>query len=104
VEHFTPQEIRQILREAGRVLTPDGRIVIFWPHHYGTSVNVLRVVHWISNSLLKRPMQLHPPEITHCQSRSWAEAIVRESGLVLDEYSFGPGDFWVQAVLILKKQ
>jgi hypothetical protein len=78
--------------------------VVFWPHHYGTSVNLLRVVHWISNRLLGRNIQLHPPEITHCRSRSWAEAIVRESGLAIDEYSFGPGDFWVQAVLVLKKK
>jgi dolichol-phosphate mannosyltransferase len=104
VEHFTPQEITRIFREARRVLTPDGKIVVFWPHHYGTSVNLLRVVHWISNRLLGRNIQLHPPEIAHCRSRSWAEAIVRESGLVIDEYSFGPGDFWVQAVLVLKEQ
>jgi hypothetical protein len=64
---------------------------------------VLRVVHWISNTLLKRNVQLHPPEITHCRGRSWAQQIIADSGLNLDGYSFGPGDFWVQAVLVLKK-
>lgn len=103
MEHFTPQEITRILQQTQRVLKPGGKAVIFWPHHYGTSVNVLRVVHWISNSLLHRNVQLHPPEITHCRGRSWAQQIIRDSGLVLDGYSFGPGDFWVQAVLVLKK-
>lgn len=103
MEHFTTREITQILQQARRVLKPGGKTVIFWPHHYGTSVNVLRVVHWISNTLLKRSVQLHPPEITHCRGRSWARQIIGGSGLILDEYSFGPGDFWVQAVLVLKK-
>lgn len=103
MEHFTTQEITRILQQTRRVLKPGGKAVIFWPHHCGTSVNVLRVVHWISNELLKRNVQLHPPEITHCRGRAWAQQVIRESGLMLDEYSFGPGDFWVQAVLVLKK-
>ena len=103
VEHFTVPEISKILQESCRVLKPGGKAVIFWPHHYGTSVNVLRVVHWISNRLLKGNVQLHPPEITHCRSRAWAEQAIGGGGLIFDAYSFGPGDFWVQAVLVLKK-
>lgn len=104
VEHFTVPEISKILAETSRMLKPGGKAIIFWPHHYGTSVNVLRVVHWIANRLMKRNVQLHPPEITHCRGRSWAKQIVERSGLSLAEYSFGPGDFWVQAVLVLEKR
>jgi dolichol-phosphate mannosyltransferase len=103
MEHFTSHEITQILQQTQRVLKPGGKAVIFWPHHYGTSVNVLRFVHWISNSVLKRRVQLHPPEITHCRGGKWARQVIIDSGLTLEDYSFGPGDFWVQAILVLKK-
>ena len=103
MEHFNTSDIAHILAESFRVLKPGGKSVIFWPHRYGTSVNVLRVVHWVTNTLLKRNIQLHPDEITHCRGRRWAENLVSNSGFVLDEYVFGPRDFWVQAVLVLRK-
>ena len=32
VEHFTQDQIVQILREMGRTVKPGGKVVIFWPH------------------------------------------------------------------------
>ena len=45
VEHFTQDEIVQILREMGRTVKPGGKVVIFWPHRCATSVFVLRLIH-----------------------------------------------------------
>ncbi len=41
LEHFTPDEIRQILIEAKRVLKHKGRIIILWPPTFGFTVFVL---------------------------------------------------------------
>ena len=45
VEHFTQDQIVQILREMGRTVKPGGKVVIFWPHRRATSVFVLRLIH-----------------------------------------------------------
>jgi dolichol-phosphate mannosyltransferase len=103
VEHFSVQDIRRILIETRRVLKKGGKTVIFWPHDAGTSVNVLRFVHWMLNDVMKKNVQLHPPEITHCLGRSWVEKTIAGCGLELVEYAFGPGDLWVQAVVVLRK-
>ena len=98
MEHFTSDEIAVILRELKRVLKPDGKIVVFWPHARATSVAVLGAAHWMmrkSGSVT----QLHPPEVSLLRSRDWVEGILRDAGLRLTDYNFGPRDFFVQAVV-----
>jgi hypothetical protein len=48
---------------------------------------------------MKSDKQLHPPEISHMQSRRHAEKILASAGLKLCHYSFTPKDLCVQAVL-----
>src|SRR5205085_4252990 len=67
VEHFSHDQIVQVLRELGRAVRPGGKVVIFWPHRRATSVLVLKVVHWLLNCLhcYKGPqIRLHPAEIS----------------------------------------
>lgn len=103
VEHFTQEEIVKIFRETARVLKPGGRSVIFWPHRRGTSVAVLKFIHWVLNDVFKRGVELHPPEITHYQSRAFVEPLAAQAGLKVIDARFGPRDFWVQAVVVLEK-
>jgi SAM-dependent methyltransferase len=103
LEHFTAQEIEQILGEFRRVLKPGGKIVVFWPHRRATSVMVLRAVHWFLNRILKRKVQLHPAEISLMSSNRQAQIVVERSGLRLLSYSFGPRDGFVQAVIVAQK-
>src|SRR6266550_2235734 len=45
LEHFTSEEIQRILRQFHRVLKPDGKLVIFWPHERAANVAVLKAAH-----------------------------------------------------------
>jgi dolichol-phosphate mannosyltransferase len=103
LEHFTRDEIGVILAEFLRVLRPGGKVVIFWPHARATSVAVLRGAHWLFNNVLKRPTEFHPAEISLLKSREWAQEIVRDAGFRITDYSFGPSDFYVQAVMVAEK-
>ncbi len=103
LEHFSAGEIRRILAELARVVRPGGKIVVFWPHAHATSVFVLSWIHWLLNDVLKKNVELHPPEISLLKSRHEAESLFRAVGLEPIAYRFGAGDFWVQAVLVARK-
>jgi SAM-dependent methyltransferase len=104
MEHFSTDQIVQILTELNRVIKPGGRVVVLWPHARATSVAVLRGVHWLFNDLLNVPTRLHPAEPSLLQSKSWVEPLFRKAGFTLSTYSFGPRDLFVQAVLVGQKQ
>lgn len=103
MEHFEAGEIDAILAEFRRVLRPGGRLVVFWPHARGSSVLVLRAAHWVLNTLLGRGVRLHPHEATLLASREHAEGFLRRSGLEPVRFAFGPGDGFVQAVVVARR-
>lgn len=103
VEHFTQDEIVQILREMGRTMKPGGKVVIFWPHRHATSVFVLKLIHRMLDlfrSKGEEPVRLHPPEISLLKSRDQAREVVEQAGFNLVEYYFGIRDLLVQAVVV----
>jgi dolichol-phosphate mannosyltransferase len=103
MEHFTEQEIRQILDEFHRVVKPGGKIALFWPPAFGVTVRVLAAVHWILHRIGKTDVKLHPDEITHVRSRRQVRAYLQASGFSLLEFYFGPRDLFTQAVVIGQK-
>ena len=87
----------------GRTVKPGGKVVIFWPHRWATSVFVLKIVHGILDFFRGknvRPLRLHPPEISLLESRDQARNVVEQAGFNLVEYSFGIRDLLVQAVVV----
>lgn len=103
VEHFTKAEIGSILSEMGRVLKPGGKIVIFWPHRLATSVWVLKGVHRLLDLFTRKPVRMHPPEISLLESRAQAREAVEAAGFNLVDYYFGARDLMVQAVIVGQK-
>lgn len=91
MEHFTEEEIHEILLEFHRVLKR-GKTVIFWPPECGLSVAVLKVVHFILNGVLKRDVRLHPDELTRARSKAHAFALPEKAGFEPGEYYFGLKD------------
>lgn len=103
MEHFVESELAGILAEFRRVLTPEGKLVFLWPHRRATSVFVLGRIHWFLNSLLGKNVRLHPAEVSLVQSREQMRALLQKNGFELLDYSFGPSDFFVQAVIVAQK-
>lgn len=102
MEHFSPEELARTLAEFRRVIKPGGKSPAFWPHRFATSGMVLDSAHWILR-VCKRPVVLHPPEITRFKSRKQIVALLSEAGFALKSCRFGPRDFFVQVVIVAEK-
>lgn len=103
MEHYTEEEIHRILFEFRRVLKNDGKILLFWPPEFGTSVVFLKGVHFLLNRVLGRNVKLHPDEITRVRSRRHVEGLLAQAGFTTIEYYFGPRDFFTYAVIVARK-
>ena len=104
VEHFEREELRKVFGELRRVLRPNGKVVVFWPHARATSVAVLNSVHWVMNDVLKKDVRLHPAEVSLVHSEDEARTLLDESGFDLVSYTFGPRDAFVQAVVVAERR
>lgn len=100
MEHFTSDEIARILAELRRVLRPGGKAVLLWPRTSAPSVWVLHGAHWFLARVVGRAAPLHPPEISLLRGRADAEAHLQRGGFKLVNYHYGPGDLFIQAVLV----
>ncbi|MDX2053228.1 MAG: glycosyltransferase [Polyangiaceae bacterium] len=103
VEHFTRDELARAFSELHRVIKPGGKLVIFWPHAYATSVMVLGSAHFLLNDVLHRNVRLHPPEVSLVHSREEAAELLALGGFELTSYRFGARDLFVQAVVVAKR-
>lgn len=101
IEHFTREEIAAFLGELRRVIKPDGKLLIFWPHARATSVAVLGF--WHRHFGKARP-PLHPPEISLAEGKAWVREVLAQGGFEMTGYHFGAADFWVQAVVTAKPE
>ncbi len=103
MEHFELSDIDKALKEFGRVLKDDGKLVLFWPPEYGLSVIFLKIVHYVMNDILKKNVKFHPDEISRIQSRAQAKHILEKNGFQVVEYYFGIRDFFTYAIVVAKK-
>jgi glycosyltransferase involved in cell wall biosynthesis len=103
MEHFTEEEIHKILIEFNRVTTSNGKILLFWPPTYGLSVLVLDTAHFILNILLKKNIQLHPPELTRARNRKQINQYLKCAHFELIEYNFGIRDFFTCVTVVARK-
>jgi len=103
MEHFTKDDDIKILKELGRVLKKNGKVVLFWPPKFGISVIFLNSTHFILNNILKRNIRLHPDEISLVESKKMVEEILEESGFKLMKFYFGPLDLFTHCIIVAKK-
>ena len=103
MEHFSLNEIKQILSEFQRILKNDGKMIVFWPPKFGLSVIVLNLIHLILNKILRLNIKLHPDEITLIKSKKHAQNIFSQSNFKIIDYSFGISDFFTYCMLVVQK-
>lgn len=104
MEHFSHKDIQKILKEFHRVLKEDGKVVIFWPPEFGSSVTLLKVVKYVLENVFgRKDVKIHPDEISRIQSKEEAVNIFQEANFEVLEYYFGPRDFFTHSIIIARK-
>lgn len=103
MEHFTENEIMDILKEFRRVIKPNGLIILFWPPEYGLSVKFLKFAHFVLNKILNKKITLHPDEISRIKSYDYIKDICVRADLKLIQYNFGIRDFFTYCVITLSR-
>ncbi len=104
LEHFHHEDNVKILKEFHRVLRPNGKIVLFWPHYFGSSVAVLKMISFLMRIFLPKNPPLHPEEISLIKSKQQVCFLMGKAGFTVVEYYFGFRDFFVQSVIVAIKQ
>jgi ubiquinone/menaquinone biosynthesis C-methylase UbiE len=104
MEHFTESEIQEILMEFYRVLKPNGRMIIFWPPEFGSSVIFIKGVRFLLKMLFNRDAKIHPDEITLVQSKDHAKSIFKKANFAVIDYYFGMRDLFTHCVIVLAKR
>lgn len=103
MEHFSPADIKKILDEFHRVLKKNGKIMLFWPPVYGSSVYFLDSLHFVLNNILHKNIRLHPEEYVRVKSKKQISTILGESGFKLIGFYFGPRDFFTYQIIVAEK-
>jgi ubiquinone/menaquinone biosynthesis C-methylase UbiE len=104
MEHFSEDEIGQILLEFKRVLKPQGRMVIFWPPEFGLSVIFFKVLKVLFKVVTFKDVKFHPDEICRVQSKKHVRQIFEKSGFNVLDYYFGLRDFFTYSVIVVEKE
>lgn len=103
MEHFSESDIQLILREFHRVLKMGGVVVLFWPPRFGLTVFVLKIGHCLLNALVRKDIQLHPPEPSLIKSSSHVRDMVEKAGFTVKKTDFGIGDLYTYMVVVMEK-
>lgn len=103
MEHFTTESFRLALREFKRILKPDGKIILFVPPEYGSTVIFFKIVNYILNNLLKKNIYFQPPEINRVIARGCTEKLVNSEGFELVSFDFEPSDLFTHVAIVIKK-
>ena len=102
-EHFSGSENEKILKEFGRILKSNGKLVLFWPPKFGVSVIFLNSLHFVLNNVLNKKIRLHPDEISLIESKKQVDNVLKNGGFKLIKFYFGPRDLFTQCVVVAKK-
>jgi len=104
MEHFSHKDIQKMLKEFHRVLKEDGKVAIFWPPEFGSSVTFLKLVKYLLEKVFgKKDVKIHPDEISRIQSKEEAIGIFEKADFKVLEYYFGPRDFFTHSIIIAQK-
>jgi 2-polyprenyl-3-methyl-5-hydroxy-6-metoxy-1,4-benzoquinol methylase len=100
MEHFSLEECSRILKSANEALKVGGKVILFWPPHYGISVIFLHAVHFLLRIIKKGEFEpLHPEEPNKASTKRKARELLQGAGFELTGFSFSPRDFFTYIVI-----
>jgi hypothetical protein len=79
------------------------RLMVFWPPRRGSSVLFLHALRRLIKLVSGAEPKFHPDEISLLGSRAEAVELLRDTGFVLRDYSFGVRDLFVQCIIVAEK-
>jgi 2-polyprenyl-3-methyl-5-hydroxy-6-metoxy-1,4-benzoquinol methylase len=104
MEHFSKTQVDSILKTFYSLLESRGRIVLFWPPVYGSSVIFLSMVHFLLKILKGRNFHpLHPDEPNKLTSRNKIRKQLKSNGFKLISMRMSPRDLFTYSVVVAQK-
>ncbi len=100
MEHFTHEQIDQILQEFRRVLQPGGRVILLWPGADSIPQKMLEAVAFVINTGRgargnPTPYRFHPPEISRLRSARHGREVLGRNGF--ETVTIDPGFYSLMA-------
>jgi 2-polyprenyl-3-methyl-5-hydroxy-6-metoxy-1,4-benzoquinol methylase len=102
MEHLSNDEVRASLLSFQKVLKPGGKVVLFWPPSYGTSVLFLHLVHFILKVFGKGAIRLHPDEPNKAFSKKKLRPTLLKTKFKINHFSLSYRDFFTYIVIVLE--
>jgi SAM-dependent methyltransferase len=92
MEHFTHQQIDQIMSEFHRVLKPGSPILLLWPGRDSIPQRMLRIVEAVVNTYSngkEAQFRFHPPEISQLKSIREGRDVLTRNGFQVLKIDYG---------------
>ena len=102
MEHLSIEEVRASLLSFEKVLKPGGKVVLFWPPSYGTSVLFLHFVHFVLKIFGKGAIRLHPDEPNKAFSKNKLLPSLIGTNFRINHFSVSYRDFFTYVVIVLE--
>jgi SAM-dependent methyltransferase len=104
MEHFKKNEIVIILNEFNRVLRKNGRIILFWPHYYGSVAIMTRFFEFIFQRILKKKdFKIFPDMPSQLKNKKEAKEYLKNAGFKTIKVDFPIRGFLSDFVVIGEK-
>lgn len=103
MEHFTDQQIIDILKEMKRALKPGAKLILFWPPPYAPFQIVLNSITWCAKTFLNKRVDFFPDEINRYKTRGRAKWFLDQAGLKLTQVHFTFIDLFSYAIVVAEK-
>jgi len=99
MEHFSEEELPEVINECHRVLRKGGYLIIFW----ATKIAHYQLLLDNYNKLFKKNFQLFPDEHTRAKSKRHARELMSKSKFADCDIFFSWRDLFTDIVIVAKK-
>lgn len=100
MEHFTDQQIHDILSEFNRVLIPEGRILLMWPPWFAPYELILNSIAWFLKAFFRKEVSFFPDEINRFTTRARLESFLTNAGFRPQRAAFSWRDIYSYIVVV----